>query len=300
MPSQAINFARDPDRRAHHPVRRPARQHLAVRDRWATPGDGGGHAERGAAGAHRRSMGGQVVKTLGDGLMAMFILPRRRSPAEEMHDSMGASAARAVRCRSRSGAGGAGRRRGRADVGRRVRRCGQRRGPAARPCRRQRDPAHRRGARRPAADAARALPQPRAHAAARPCRAGARSPARRRSATRATRRPLAFGDMPPAAEPEGIRSSDDAEPRLAAPTCRWCSDAARRSPTASTTRACRACMHASTGNGGTFRLTDLSYNGNGVLRPRPRGDQPAPRHLHGGSGRSAWARRPPTAPCASR
>ncbi len=35
------------------------------------------------------SMGGQVVKTLGDGLMAMFILPKAAlAAAEEMHDSM--------------------------------------------------------------------------------------------------------------------------------------------------------------------------------------------------------------------
>ena len=35
------------------------------------------------------SMGGQVVKTLGDGLMAMFILPKAAlAAAEEIHDSM--------------------------------------------------------------------------------------------------------------------------------------------------------------------------------------------------------------------
>ena len=109
-----------------------------------------------------------------------------------------------------------------------------------------------------------ALSQPRPDAAARPRRAGARAPAgavRRFGDTAAT----AYGDMlgagrrEPEAHPPGLARP---EPHLRRhePAGR-CSAAARRRPTSSTTPASRARTRGSTGTAAPSSCTDLSYNG---------------------------------------
>ena len=213
--------------------------------------------------ASSKSMGGQVVDALGDGLMAMFIiLPKAAlAAAEETYDSMGASAVWqfARRTAQRYGwrwAGGEV-----ADVGRRVRRCGQRRGLAARPCQQQ----------RPASTAAvlaglpptqrGRFPQPRAHAAARGASSrcivhlleAQRNPGD--TAATAFRRHAAGGGArrhPP--------RLDDAEPRLQRHRP---AGGARTQPAGHLLHrrhARRACMHRIDWHGGTFQLTDPSYN----------------------------------------
>ena len=91
---------------------------------------------------------GMVVKTLGDGLMAVFASRRRPRWTRPTRCTIRWTASRRPPpARSRRGphpgaepAGRHGTRRGRRDVGRRVRRRRQRRGPPAGPRRRQRDP----------------------------------------------------------------------------------------------------------------------------------------------------------------
>ena len=125
-------------------------------------------------------MGGQVVKTLGDGLMAMFILPKAAlAAAEEMHDSMeriggpGSSLPQPLKVQVALAGG---------EV---VQMSGDVFGDAVNVAARLLDHAGDNETLLTAAvlaglppDAARALPQPRAHAAARARRAGARLPAR--------------------------------------------------------------------------------------------------------------------------
>ena len=155
--------------------------------------------------------GGQVVKTLGDGLMAIFETPAERvAAADDMHDSLARIGMRS-RPRHDDGRGGSAARRPAAaavplklQVGlahgevvemsrRRLRRRRQRRRPPARPRRRQRDPGDRQRRRAARRVGAVALPQPRPDAAARPRRAGARAPAGSRCGASATprRRPTA-------------------------------------------------------------------------------------------------------------
>ena len=241
------------------------RQHLAVRVDGQRRGDGGGHAERGAAGAHRRIHGRPVVKTLGDGLMAMFILPKAAlAAAEEMHDSMeriggpGSSLPQPLKVQVALAGGEVVQMSG--DV------FGDRRSTSRRGC--STTPATTRPCSPPRCSlacrrhAARALPQPRAHAAARgrvePVHVYLLEAQRNPGDTAAT----AFGDMLPAAEPEGIRLVwTTRTASTAAPTCRWCSGAARAGDPLHRRHACRARMHASTGTAAPSSSPTLSYNG---------------------------------------
>ena len=173
--------------------------------------------------------GGQVVKTLGDGLMAVFETPAEGvAAADEMHDSLarigmaedtapeaandsqrGDDMAEERRADAAAAAGGAAQaagrprsRRGGRDVGRRLRRRGQRRRPPARPRRRQRDAGDGERGRAARRVGAIALSQPRQDAAARPRRAGARAPA---------------GSHAPLRRHRGDRVRRHADPGLASP-----------------------------------------------------------------------------------
>ena len=187
--------------------------------------------------------------------------------------------------RAAAAAGRPGARRDRRDVGRLLRRRRQRRRAPARPRRRQRDAGHRRGAASTRSidcerSRFRSLDRMRCAAASsrctctcwRPCAASA-TPRRR-----CVRRHAGLG----------LRRARRHPPRLArpatastpAPACRSCSAAARRRPTSSTTPRL-ALARRIDWHGGTFQLSDLSYNGTyRALRQRPRDHQPAPRHLH--------------------
>ena len=236
-------------------------------------GDGGGHAAlRGAAGAHRRIDGRPgSSRRWATARMAMFILPRRRSPRPG-GDARLDGAHRRPRQFARHQplkvqvalAGGevvqiVG------DFGDAVNVApGCSTTPATtRPCSPPRcSPACRRRSA--------ALPQPRAHELqGASSRYSTCSEAQRNPATPAT----AFGDMRRRRSPKASASSGRRRTAsTAAPTCRWCSDAARVTYCIDDTRVSRR-MRIDW-HGGTFQLTDLSYNGTArALRPRPRGDQ---------------------------
>jgi hypothetical protein len=244
----------DPHLRPHRSVCRPARQHLAVRDPGQCRGDLGRHALRQCHGAPvSRTTRRHVVKTLGDGLMAVFDEPRsRRAGAVQMHEVLEAMVLRGSERGASSGlrapapAGGPGPRRSRGDGRRLLRRRRQRGRKAARPRRRQRNPGHRGGAARPAAG-----PAARAFAAWTGwCCAAAPSRCRcmcwaapRRGRPAVTQ----FGDVAISGEPDGLRLMWNEPPRVRQPQMPVVLGAARRPRSASTTRACRARTPGSTG-----------------------------------------------------
>ena len=173
-------------RRAHRAVRRSARQHVAVRDARQRRGDRVVTQSVALLARMVATHGGSVVKTLGDGLMAVFDHARARRSR------------RPTTCTNRSTASVAGDARGRRRAGRsrsscrsrwrtaRWSRCrGDCFGDAVNVAARLLDHAgdNETLATAPVLDGLRderprALPQPRPHAAARPRRAGACAPAR--------------------------------------------------------------------------------------------------------------------------
>ena len=248
----------DPDLPTHRAVRRPARQHLAVRDARQRRGDRRRHAAASPLLARivARRSGGQVVKTLGDGLMAVFDTRAGGvQAADDMHDVAGAPGRRAARPAHRPAACAASCRSALAH-GEVVEMAGDCFGDAVNVAARLLDHAGDNEtlvtverARRP-----RRAASARAFAAWTGCscaagpsrctctcsrrRAASATPPPPPSATSSPRR-RARGHPPDLARPE---------PRsIAAPACRWCSAAARRPPTSSTTPGCRARMRASTG-----------------------------------------------------
>ena len=199
--------------------------------------------------------GGQVVKTLGDGLMAVFDAPAAGgAAADEMHESLerigsrgserGASPA-CARCRLQVALA-------RGEV---VEMAGDCFGDAVNVAARLLDHAGDNETLvtapvldRPGAREQRALSQPRPHAAARPRRAGARAPARRRGAA-ATPRPRssATSRRPPSPKASACVWLDLNRVFASRQPAGGAGPQPAGAPTASTTRACRARMRASTG-----------------------------------------------------